>query len=121
MEGAPILEVRGLKLAIRTDEGIARILDHIDFALQPGHILGIVGESGCGKSTVIRAVLGILPRGATVEAGEIRFAGEKLLDLPEADLNRRIRGSRIGFVPQDPYLALNPVFKIGSQLLDIIS
>ena len=71
----PILEVRGLKLSIRTDEGIARILDHIDFALQPGHILGIVGESGCGKSTVIRAILGIL-RAATVEAGEIRFRRE---------------------------------------------
>jgi peptide/nickel transport system ATP-binding protein len=116
----PILEVRGLKLAIRTDEGIARVLDNIDFALEPGSILGIVGESGCGKSTVVRAILGILPRGATVEAGEIRFCGESLLELPERELNRRIRGSRIGFVPQDPYLALNPVFRIGDQLLEIM-
>jgi peptide/nickel transport system ATP-binding protein len=116
----PILEVRGLKLAIRTDEGIARVLDNIDFALEPGRILGIVGESGCGKSTVVRAILGILPRGATVEAGEIRFCGESLLELPERELNRRIRGSRIGFVPQDPYLALNPVFRIGDQLLEIM-
>jgi peptide/nickel transport system ATP-binding protein len=100
----PILEVRGLKLAIRTDEGIARVLDHIDFALQSGHILGIVGESGCGKSTVIRAIMGILPHGTRIEAGDIRFFGESLLDLPERELNRRIRGSRIGFVPQDPYL-----------------
>src|SRR5205823_8933304 len=110
----PILEVRGLKLSIRTDEGIARVLDHIDFALEPGHILGIVGESGCGKSTVIRAILGILPHGVRIEAGAIRFAGEDLLALGESELNRRIRGSRIGFVPQDPYLALNPVFKIGT-------
>ncbi|MBV9826563.1 MAG: ABC transporter ATP-binding protein [Alphaproteobacteria bacterium] len=117
---SPILAVRGLKLSIRTDEGIARILDHIDFALQPGHILGIVGESGCGKSTLIRAVLGILPLGATVEAGDVDFAGEKLLRLPERELSRRIRGSRIGFVPQDPYLALNPVFKIGRQVLEIM-
>jgi oligopeptide/dipeptide ABC transporter ATP-binding protein len=117
---APILEVRGLKLAIRTDEGLARVLDHIDFALQRGQILGIVGESGCGKSTVIRAILGILPRSVMIEAGTILFDGENLLDLPEADLNRRIRGSRIGFVPQDPYLALNPVFKIGTQLLEIM-
>ena len=120
MTAAPILEVRGLKLAIRTDEGIARVLDHIDFALEPGHILGIVGESGCGKSTVIRAILGILPTGVRVEAGDIRFAGESLLALGETELNRRIRGSRIGFVPQDPYLALNPVFKIGGQLLEIM-
>jgi peptide/nickel transport system ATP-binding protein len=116
----PILEVRGLKLAIRTDEGIARVLDHIDFALQSGHILGIVGESGCGKSTVIRAIMGILPHGTRIEAGDIRFFGESLLDLPERELNRRIRGSRIGFVPQDPYLALNPVFRIGDQLLEIM-
>jgi peptide/nickel transport system ATP-binding protein len=116
----PILEVSALKLAIRTDEGTARVLDHIDFALEPGHILGIVGESGCGKSTVIRAILGILPQGAMVEAGEIRFCGESLLALAEPELNRRIRGSRIGFVPQDPYLALNPVFKIGAQLLEIM-
>src|ERR1700722_17628160 len=113
----PILEVRGLKLAIRTDEGIARVLDNIDFALEPGSILGIVGESGCGKSTVVRAILGILPHGATVEAGEIRFCGESLLELPERELNRRIRGSRIGFVPQDPYLALNPVLRIADEVL----
>jgi oligopeptide/dipeptide ABC transporter ATP-binding protein len=112
--------VRQLSLSIRTDEGIARVLDHIDFALAPGHILGVVGESGCGKSTVIRAVLGILPQGAKVQSGEIRFDGRNLLALGEAELTRRIRGSRIGFVPQDPYLALNPVFKIGAQLLEIM-
>jgi len=117
---APILEVRDLKLSIRTDEGIARILDHVDFALEPGHILGIVGESGCGKSTVIRAILGILPQGARVEAGEVRFGDTNLLTLREPELNRHIRGSRIGFVPQDPYLALNPVFKVGAQLLEIM-
>jgi len=115
-----MLSVRNLRLSIRTDEGIACILDHIDFALEPGRILGVVGESGCGKSTVIRAILGILPPGVRVETGEIRFAGENLLALGEAELNRRIRGSRIGFVPQDPYLALNPVFKIGAQLLEIM-
>jgi oligopeptide/dipeptide ABC transporter ATP-binding protein len=118
MTDSAILDVRGLKLSIRTDEGVARVLDHIDFVLEPGHILGVVGESGCGKSTVIRAILGILPEGARVEAGEIRFAGDNLLRLDETELNRRIRGSRIGFVPQDPYLALNPVFKIGAQLLE---
>ena len=116
----PILDVRDLRLSIRTDEGVARVLDHIDFALESGHILGVVGESGCGKSTVVRAVLGILPQGVRVDSGEIRFGGRDLLALGEAELNRRIRGSRIGFVPQDPYLALNPVFKIGAQLLEIM-
>src|SRR6202043_2281546 len=116
----PILEIRGLRLAIKTDEGLATVLDHINFAVDRGRILGLVGESGCGKSTIIRAIIGILPPGAEVEAGVIRFDGEDLLGLSEQELNRRIRGSRIGFVPQDPYLALNPVFKIGAQLLEIM-
>jgi peptide/nickel transport system ATP-binding protein len=115
-----ILEIRGLRLTIRTDEGMAKVLDNIDFALERGRILGIVGESGCGKSTIIRAIIGILPSGAKVEAGVIRFDGEDLLRLSERELNRRIRGSRIGFIPQDPYLALNPVFKVGTQLLEIM-
>jgi peptide/nickel transport system ATP-binding protein len=115
-----ILEVRDLRLAIKTDEGLAKILDHIDFALEAGRILGIVGESGCGKSTVVRAILGILPAGARIEAGTIRFDGEDLLALGEKVLNTRIRGSRIGFIPQDPYLALNPVFKVGTKLLEIM-
>jgi oligopeptide/dipeptide ABC transporter ATP-binding protein len=115
-----ILEVRGLKLSIAGDEGIARILDHIDFALERGRILGLVGESGCGKSTIIRAIIGILPAGARVEAGTICFDGDNLLTLGEEVLNNRIRGSRIGFIPQDPYLALNPVFKVGTQLMEIM-
>jgi peptide/nickel transport system ATP-binding protein len=117
---APILQVRGLRLSIKGDEGLAKILDHIDFALECGRILGIVGESGCGKSTIIRAIIGILPAGARVEAGTIRFDGEDLLALSEEALNTRIRGSRIGFIPQDPYLALNPVFKVGTQLMEIM-
>jgi peptide/nickel transport system ATP-binding protein len=115
-----ILDIRDLRLSIGGDEGIAKILDHIDFALERGRILGLVGESGCGKSTIIRAIIGILPAGARVEAGSIRFDGEDLLTLGEAALNTRIRGSRIGFIPQDPYLALNPVFKVGTQLMEIM-
>jgi peptide/nickel transport system ATP-binding protein len=120
LSSGPILEIRGLRLAIGGDEGIAKILDHIDFVLERGRILGLVGESGCGKSTIIRAIIGILPVGARVSAGTIRFDGEDLLSLGEHILNTRIRGSRIGFIPQDPYLALNPVFKVGTQLLEIM-
>ena len=110
----PILEIRGLRLTIRTDEGMAKVLDHIDFALERGRILGIVGESGCGKSTIIRAIIGILPPGAKVEAGVICFDGKDLLGLSEGELNRRIRGSRIshpdpnGAVALDDRIAPNP-------------
>ncbi|HXC26512.1 MAG TPA: ABC transporter ATP-binding protein [Stellaceae bacterium] len=115
-----ILAVNDLRLSIKGDEGVAKILDHIDFTLRRGRILGVVGESGCGKSTIIRAIIGILPPGARVEAGAILFDGEDLLGLGEHVLNTRIRGNRIGFIPQDPYLALNPVFKVGTQLMEIM-
>jgi peptide/nickel transport system ATP-binding protein len=115
-----LLEVRNLRLSVKTDEGTAYILDHVELTLPRGRILGLVGESGCGKSTLVRAVLGILPQGTTVESGEILFEDDDLLRLGERDLARRVRGSRIGFIPQDPYLALNPVFTIGSQLLSVM-
>jgi oligopeptide/dipeptide ABC transporter ATP-binding protein len=120
MNGNPLLQVKSLRLSVRTDEGLAQILDHVELDLPRGNILGVVGESGCGKSTLARAVLGIIPNGALLEGGEIRFEGEDLLGIPDRDMTRRIRGRRIGFIPQDPYLALNPVFKIGSQLLSML-
>ena len=120
MSPESLLEVRDLKISIRSDEGFAQVLDHVELTLRAGRILGVVGESGCGKSTLVKAILGILPRGSAVEQGSIRFEGEELLRLDEAELSRRIRGRRIGFIPQDPYLALNPVFTVGTQLLEIM-
>jgi peptide/nickel transport system ATP-binding protein len=116
----PLLSVHDLKVSIRTDEGTAQVLDDVGLSLERGRILGVVGESGCGKSTLIRTIMGILPRGARVERGEIWFEGENLLAFSEAELARDVRSSRIGFIPQDPLLALNPVFKIGTQLLEIM-
>jgi peptide/nickel transport system ATP-binding protein len=115
-----ILQVEGLRVSIPTDDGIAQILDGVDLRIPRGRIVGVVGESGCGKSTLARAVLGILPRGARVEAGRILFEGEDLQRLEQAELTRRIRGKEISFVPQDPYLALNPTFTVGAQLLEIM-
>jgi peptide/nickel transport system ATP-binding protein len=120
MSGAPLLEVRNLRLSARTDEGLAQILDHVELVLPRGKILGVVGESGCGKSTLARAILGIVPKTATIESGEIRLEGEDLLALSDREMTERVRGRRIGFIPQDPYLALNPVFKIGAQLLPVL-
>ena len=103
---APLLEVAGLRISIPTDDGLARILDHVDLTIPRGRIVGVVGESGCGKSTLVRAILGILPRSARVDAGRILFAGEDLLRVSAGDMTRRIRGKAIGFIPQDPFLAL---------------
>lgn len=116
----PLLRITDLRLSIPTDQGRARILDHIALSVAKGEIVGIVGESGCGKSTLVRAVLGILPRSLMIEGGEILFEGEDLLRFSEQELARDIRGKRIGFIPQDPYLALNPVFTVGQQLLEIM-
>jgi peptide/nickel transport system ATP-binding protein len=116
----PLLRIRDLRVSIRTDDGSASILDGVDLDLERGRVLGVVGESGCGKSTLIRTIMGILPRNARVESGEVMFEGENLVVFSEAELNDRIRSSRIGFIPQDPLLALNPVFKVGTQLLEIM-
>ncbi|WP_226580360.1 ABC transporter ATP-binding protein [Acuticoccus sediminis] len=117
---AAALTVEGLKISVPTDEGRARILDYVDFELPRGHVLGIAGESGCGKSTLIKTILGILPRQAVVDSGSVWFRGKDLLTLPRREMRRQIRGSGIGFIPQDPYLALNPVFKVGKQLMEIL-
>ncbi|MGH7323021.1 MAG: ABC transporter ATP-binding protein [Candidatus Rokuibacteriota bacterium] len=115
-----VLAVDGLKISIATDDGLARVLDHVDLRIPRGRIVGVVGESGCGKSTLVRAILGILPRAARVERGRILLGGEDLLRLSQRELTRRIRGKEISFIPQDPYLALNPVFTVGTQLLEIM-
>ena len=109
-----------MKVSFQTDAGSAAVLDDVGLTLQRGQVVGVVGESGCGKSTLIRAIMGTLPRSAQIEAGTIVFEGENLLAFSENELNSQIRGGRIGFIPQDPLLSLNPVFKVGSQMLEIM-
>jgi peptide/nickel transport system ATP-binding protein len=120
MTDAFVLAVEGLRVSIATDDGLARVIDHVDLRIPRGRIVGVVGESGCGKSTLVRAVLGILPRAARVERGRILFGDEDLLGLSQSELTRRVRGKEISFIPQDPFLALNPVFTVGTQLLEIM-
>lgn len=116
----PVLAIEDLSVTVATDEGQAQIIDRADLELQPGSIHGIVGESGCGKSTLLKAVLGLLPRRARVDRGRILFEGRDLLRLPHATLERELRGRLIGFIPQDPFQALNPVFRVGDQLMELL-
>jgi oligopeptide/dipeptide ABC transporter ATP-binding protein len=120
MSADNILAISGLEMSVRTDAGLARILNHVDLTVPRGKIVGVVGESGCGKSTLLRAMLGMTPRGARITAGHIDFDGEDILAMSEAELTKRVRGSRIGLIPQDPYLALNPLFRVGEQLVEIM-
>jgi peptide/nickel transport system ATP-binding protein len=115
---APLLDIRNLSVSVTTDEGEARILDRASLSLMPGSIHGVVGESGCGKSTLMRAILGILPRRGRATDGQILLGDRDLLKVSPDVLQNEIRGGRIGFIPQDPYQALNPVFRVGTQLIE---
>ncbi|MEB3297955.1 MAG: ABC transporter ATP-binding protein [Candidatus Sericytochromatia bacterium] len=115
-----LLKVSGLQTHFFTDEGVVKAVDGVDFEVQRGKILGIVGESGCGKSitslSIMRLVAG--PTGRTV-GGQILFQGQDLLKLPEAEM-RRIRGNRIALISQDPMTSLNPVLTVGDQIMEAI-
>src|SRR5215472_12230747 len=106
-----LLSVRGLEVAFATDRGPARVLDRISLDIGPGEVVGLVGESGCGKTTLARAILGILPRhGAIVRHGEIRFKGRDLLREDPDSVNDAVRGRAITFIPQDPWTSWSPLF-----------
>ena len=115
---APLLEVRDLKTHFFTEDGITRAVDGLSYEIGAGETLGIVGESGCGKSVAALSVLRLLPDriGRTV-AGSIRFDGVELLALSEGDM-RDIRGNRIAMIFQEPMTSLNPVLTIGHQIAE---
>jgi peptide/nickel transport system ATP-binding protein len=116
-----LLTVRELEVSYATDCGPARVLDKISLAIAPGEVVGLVGESGCGKTTLARAVLGILPSpAARVHGGEILFKGRDLLREDPRVVNDQIRGRAITFIPQDPFTSFNPVFTVGTQLMDLM-
>lgn len=116
---APLLEVRNLSVAYRQGAGWVRAVDDVSFSLRPGEVFGLVGESGCGKSTVSLQLLGYRHVSLRVEQGEIRFKGESLTGMSRPELDR-LRGDRIAFVPQNPTTALNPGIRVGQQLAETL-
>jgi peptide/nickel transport system ATP-binding protein len=113
-----VMEIRGLNVEFSTERGKLKALREIDLTIPKGSIVGVVGESGCGKSTMINSIIGLLAHNATVPSGSIMFEGSDLLKKSEREL-REIRGTRISMVFQDPMTALNPVLSIGTQMTDI--
>ena len=115
----PLLEVRDLRVSFKTYDGVVRAVQGVSYDLDEGQTLGLVGESGCGKSVCTMALMRLLPVPPARIEGSIRFEGEEILELPRRRL-REIRGNRIAMVFQDPMTCLNPFLKISTQLIEAI-
>jgi peptide/nickel transport system ATP-binding protein len=115
----PLLEVRHLRVEFPTRRGTLLALDDISFEIAPGEILGVVGESGAGKSLTGAAIIGLLEPPGRIAGGEIRFDGRRIDQLP-AEAMRQLRGRHIGAIFQDPLTSLNPLYTIGRQLVETI-
>ena len=114
-----ILQVKDLATAFETEEGRVRAVEEVGFSVKGGHTLGIVGESGCGKSVTALSIMRLLPRpSGIIEKGEVLFRNMDILRLPANELHK-IRGNRISMIFQEPMTALNPVQKIGKQLKEV--
>ncbi len=116
---APLLEVRHLRVEFPTRRGTVLALDDVSFTIAPGEILGVVGESGAGKSLTGAAIIGLLEPPGRIAGGEIRLGGERIDDLPHEQM-RAIRGRKIGAIFQDPLTSLNPLYTVGRQLVETI-
>jgi peptide/nickel transport system ATP-binding protein len=114
-----ILEVEALKVEFPTRRGTLTALDRISFSIAPGEVLGVVGESGAGKSITGLAVIGLLEPPGRIAAGEVRLEGRRIDNLPHEEM-RRLRGRKIGVIFQDPLTSLNPLYTIGRQLEETI-
>jgi peptide/nickel transport system ATP-binding protein len=115
----PLLSVRDLVVEIPTRRGVLRAIDRVSFDIHAGEVLGVVGESGAGKSLTGAAIIGLLEPPGRVAGGEILLCGERIDNL-DAEAMRRIRGKRIGKVFQDPLTSLNPLYRISRQLCETI-
>ena len=126
MTGEPLLSVRGLKVVFGLDEGSVRAVDGVSFDVMPGQVVGIVGESGCGKSVTTKAMLQLVDPPGRIAAGEMLFrrAGGEAVDLARLDPRgreiREIRGAEIALIPQEPMASFSPVHTVGEQIVEAI-
>jgi peptide/nickel transport system ATP-binding protein len=118
-DSAPLLEVRNLRVEFPTRRGTLLALDDISFSIAPGEVLGVVGESGAGKSLTGAAIIGLLEPPGRIASGQILLSGRRIDDLPPAEM-RKVRGREIGAIFQDPLTSLNPLYTVGRQLVETI-
>ncbi len=113
----PLLEIGGLRTVFRTHGGEVAAVDGVSLSVARGKTLGIVGESGCGKSMLSLSVMRLVPQPGMVAAGSVRLEGRDLLTISDAEM-RQVRGRRIAMIFQEPMTSLNPVFTVGSQIVE---
>ena len=116
----PLLEVRNLKTYFYTEDGVVHAVDGVDFYVNSGEVLGIVGESGCGKSVTSLSIMRLISAPGKIEAGEIFFEGKDLVKATEEEM-MKIRGNRVSMIFQQPQSALNPVFRAGDQISEVLN
>jgi ABC-type dipeptide/oligopeptide/nickel transport system ATPase component len=115
-----LLEIKDLKTRFYTDEGVVQAVNGISYTMEEGEILGIVGESGCGKSVHALSIMRLIPDPpGKIDSGEIWFGERDLLELSNNEM-RRIRGAQIAMIFQDPMTSLNPVFTVGDQIIEAL-
>jgi len=119
MDRMPLLDVRELKIYYRTTRGCNKAVDGVSFSLDEGESIGLVGESGCGKSTSARGIIRVMPRNAYIAGGEVVFDGEDLVRLPESRM-REIRWNKLSLIPQAAMDSLNPVYPVVDQFVEVL-
>ena len=119
MENNNILEIKNLKTQFFTEAGIVRAVDGIDLTVKRGEVLGVVGESGCGKSVTSLSIMRLISQPGRIVEGQIIFDNTDLVSIPESQM-RDVRGNRISMIFQQPQSSLNPVFRVGSQLTEVL-
>ena len=115
-----LLDIRDLTVRYNTKQGPVHAVDGASFAVPRGEVVGLVGESGCGKTTVARAVMGVVPRSAEIGGGPVTFEGRDLIRLPERE-RRALRWKEIAFIPQTAMSALDPVYRVGRQIEEVLT
>jgi peptide/nickel transport system ATP-binding protein len=115
----PVLSVRDLRVEFVTRRGVLKAIDGVSFDIAPGEVLGVVGESGAGKSVTGSAVIGLIDPPGRIAGGEVWLSGQRIDNLSREEM-RRIRGKRIGMIFQDPLTSLNPLYRVGEQLVETI-
>ena len=117
-DGAPLLEVRDLRTWFHTRDGTVKAVDGVSFDVHRGEVLGLVGESGCGKTVTSFSIMGLVPPPGTIESGSVSFNGRNLLEMSRKEL-QQLRGDQISMIFQQPQSSLNPVFRVGAQISEV--